>query len=255
MSAESIRKLIRSGEHQGTTSGLAGDKVQANLVILPRKCAFDFLLFAIRNKKAVPIIEVLEDGQYESRYAKNSDIRTDIPKYNIYRYGELIENVDEVASYWQDDFVTFLIGCSFTFEQAILDGGIDIKHISEKKNVAMYKTNIDAESAGVFHGQAVVSMRPFKKDEVDKVKEITGQFPGMHGGPVHVGTPGEIGISNMEQPDYGDAIDIDEDEVPVFWACGVTPQNVALNAKPDIMITHLPGHMFITDINNDEFKS
>lgn len=254
MDAEKIRALIRNGEHQGTTSGLSGHKVQANLVVLPRKYAFDFLLFAMRNKKAVPIIEVLEDGLYESRYAKDSDIRTDIPKYNIYRYGELTETVDEVKSYWQDDFVTFLIGCSFTFEQAILDGGIDIKHIKEKKNVAMYKTNIDAESAGVFKGQSVVSMRPFKKDEVDKVKEITEQFPDMHGGPVHVGSPADIGISNMDYPDYGEAIDIEEDEVPVFWACGVTPQNVALNAKPDVMITHLPGHMFITDIDNDEYK-
>lgn len=255
MDASTIRERIRSGEHQGTTSGIAGDKVQANLVILPRKYAFDFLLFAMRNKKAVPIIEVLEDGRYESVHANGSDIRTDVAKYNIYRYGELIETVDEVKSYWQDDFVTFLIGCSFTFEQAIMDGGIDIKHIREGRNVAMYKTDIPAEPAGLFHGRAVVSMRPFKKEDVDEVIAITEQFPDMHGGPVHVGNPGEIGITNMEDPDYGDAIDIAEDEVPVFWACGVTPQNVALNAKPDIMITHLPGHMFITDINNEEYKA
>ncbi|SOC41945.1 putative hydro-lyase [Salinicoccus kekensis] len=255
MDASKIRERIRNGEHQGTTSGIAGDKVQANLVVLPRKYAFDFLLFAMRNKKAVPILEVLEDGRYESLHAKGSDIRTDVPKYNIYRYGDLIETVDEVKSYWQDDFVTFLIGCSFTFEQAIMDSGIDIKHIREGRNVAMYKTDIPAEPAGAFHGRAVVSMRPFKKEHVDDVIAITEQFPDMHGGPVHVGNPGEIGIANMEDPDYGDAIDIAEDEVPVFWACGVTPQNVALNAKPDIMITHLPGHMFITDINNEEYKA
>lgn len=255
MDAATIRERIRSGEHQGTTSGISGDKVQANVVILPRKYAFDFLLFAMRNKKAVPIIEVLEDGRYESVYAKGSDVRTDVPKYNIYRYGELIETVDEVESYWQDDFVTFLIGCSFTFEQAIMDGGIDIKHIKEGKNVAMYRTDIPAEPAGLFHGQAVVSMRPFKKEDIDDVIAITERFPDMHGGPVHVGEPGEIGIANMKDPDYGEAIDIADDEVPVFWACGVTPQNVALNAKPEIMITHLPGHMFITDINNEEFKA
>lgn len=255
MDAATIRERIRSGDHQGTTSGISGDKVQANVVILPRKYAFDFLLFAMRNKKAVPIIEVLEDGRYESVYAKGSDVRTDVPKYNIYRYGELIETVDEVESYWQDDFVTFLIGCSFTFEQAIMDGGIDIKHIKEGKNVAMYKTDIPAEPAGLFHGQAVVSMRPFKKEDIDDVIAITERFPDMHGGPVHVGEPGEIGIANMKDPDYGEAIDIADDEVPVFWACGVTPQNVALNAKPEIMITHLPGHMFITDINNEEFKA
>ena len=255
MDAATIRERIRSGDHQGTTSGISGDKVQANVVILPRKYAFDFLLFAMRNKKAVPIIEVLEDGRYESVYAKGSDVRTDVPKYNIYRYGELIETVDEVESYWQDDFVTFLIGCSFTFEQAIMDGGIDIKHIKEGKNVAMYKTDIPAEPAGLFHGQGVVSMRPFKKEDIDDVIAITERFPDMHGGPVHVGEPGEIGIANMKDPDYGEAIDIADDEVPVFWACGVTPQNVALNAKPEIMITHLPGHMFITDINNEEFKA
>ena len=255
MDAATIRERIRSGEDQGTTPGISGDKVQANVVILPRKYAFDFLLFAMRNKKAVPIIEVLEDGRYESVYAKGSDVRTDVPKYNIYRYGELIETVDEVESYWQDDFVTFLIGCSFTFEQAIMDGGIDIKHIKEGKNVAMYKTDIPAEPAGLFHGQAVVSMRPFKKEDIDDVIAITERFPDMHGGPVHVGEPGEIGIANMKDPDYGEAIDIADDEVPVFWACGVTPQNVALNAKPEIMITHLPGHMFITDINNEEFKA
>ncbi|MCD2138561.1 putative hydro-lyase [Salinicoccus halitifaciens] len=254
MDASIIRERIRSGKHQGTTSGIAGDKVQANLVVLPRKYAFDFLLFAVRNKKAVPIIEVLEDGRYESLHAKGSDVRTDVPKYNIYRYGELIETVDEVKSYWQEDFVTFLIGCSFTFEQAIMDSGIDIKHIREGRNVAMYKTDIPAEPAGKFHGRAVVSMRPFKKEDVDDVIAITEQFPDMHGGPVHVGNPGEIGIANMEDPDYGDPIDIADDEVPVFWACGVTPQNVALNAKPDIMITHLPGHMFITDINNEDYK-
>ena len=255
MDASKIRERIRNGQHQGTTSGIAGDKVQANLVVLPRKYAFDFLLFAMRNKKAVPILEVLEDGRYESVHAKGSDIRTDVPKYNIYRYGDLIETVDEVKSYWQDDFVTFLIGCSFTFEQAIMDSGIDIKHIREGRNVAMYKTDIPAEPAGQFHGRAVVSMRPFKKEDVGDVIAITEQFPDMHGGPVHVGNPGEIGIANMEDPDYGDPIEIAEDEVPVFWACGVTPQNVALNAKPDIMITHLPGHMFITDINNEEYKA
>ena len=254
MNTEEIRMKIRNGEHTGPTSGISGDKVQANLAILPKKYAFDFLLFALRNSKPVPIIEVLEDGEFVSRYAKNSDIRTDVPLYNIYKNGELTDTVSDVKDYWQDDFVTFLIGCSFTFEQAILDAGINIKHIDEGRNVAMYKTNIETKPAGIFKGQTVVSMRPFKKTLVDEVINITSEFPDMHGGPVHVGNPEEIGISAIDQPDYGDAIDIREDEVPVFWACGVTPQNVVLNAKPEILISHAPGHMFITDINNEDYK-
>ena len=255
MNTEEIRKKIRDGEHTGPTSGIAGDKVQANLAILPKEYAFDFLLFAIRNSKPVPIIEVLEAGEFVSRYAKNSDIRTDIPQYNIYKNGELTETVSDIKKCWRDDFVTFLIGCSFTFEQAILDAGISIKHIDERRNVAMYKTNIETEPAGGFKGNTVVSMRPFKKSLVDKVTEITNEFPNMHGGPVHAGDPKEIGIRNIDKPDYGDSIEIAEDEVPVFWACGVTPQNVVLNAKPEILISHAPGHMFITDINNEEYKS
>ena len=255
MNTEEIRKKIRDGEHTGPTSGIAGDKVQANLAILPKEYAFDFLLFAIRNSKPVPIIEVLEAGEFVSRYAKNSDIRTDIPQYNIYKNGELTETVSDIKKCWRDDFVTFLIGCSFTFEQAILDAGISIKHIDEGRNVAMYKTNIETEPAGGFKGNTVVSMRPFKKSLVDKVTEITNEFPNMHGGPVHAGNPKEIGIRNIDKPDYGDSIEIAEDEVPVFWACGVTPQNVVLNAKPEILISHAPGHMFITDINNEEYKS
>lgn len=255
MNTEKIRLAIRNGEHTGPTSGISGDKVQANLAILPKEYAFDFLLFALRNSKPVPIIEVLEAGEYVSKYAKNSDIRTDIPLYNIYRDGELVDTVSDIKEYWRDDFVTFLIGCSFTFEQAILDAGINIKHIDEGRNVAMYKTSIDTTPAGIFEGKTVVSMRPFKKTLVDEVINITNEFPNMHGGPVHVGEPGLIGITNIDDPDYGDAIGIAEDEVPVFWACGVTPQNVVLNAKPEILISHAPGHMFITDINNEEYKN
>lgn len=255
MNSEKLRMAIRNSEHTGPTSGISGDKVQANLAILPKKYAFDFLLFAMRNNKPVPIIEVLEAGEFVSKYARNSDIRTDIPLYNIYQNGELTNTVSDIKDYWQDDFVTFLIGCSFTFEQAILDAGINIKHIDEGRNVAMYKTNIATTPAGIFKGKTVVSMRPFKKTLVDEVINITNEFPNMHGGPVHVGEPAMIGITNIDKPDYGDAINIAEDEVPVFWACGVTLQNVVLNAKPEILISHAPGHMFITDINNEEYKN
>ncbi|OFL49518.1 MULTISPECIES: putative hydro-lyase [unclassified Nosocomiicoccus] len=254
MDAYEIRQEIRNGRHKNTTSGLANDNVQANLVVLPKAYAFDFLLYALRNQTPIPIIEVLEDGKYISRFAKDSDIRTDIPFYNIYKNGTLVDTVEDVTDIWQDDFVSFLIGCSFTFEDALMKGDISLKHIEQHKNVAMYKTNIPTERAGIFHGNMVVSMRPIKKNLVDKAIEITSQFKNMHGGPVHVGDPRAIGIEDITKPDYGDSIDIADDEVPVFWGCGVTPQNAILQAKPSIMISHKPGHMFITDINNEAFK-
>lgn len=228
--------------------------MQANIVILPKSYAFDFLLYAMRNRKAVPVIEVMEDGKVESSYAEGSDIRTDVPKYNIYRDGKLEETVSDITEYWQDEFVTFLIGCSFTFEQALLEAGLEVKHIKEQKNVAMYRTDIKTESAGIFSGELVVSMRPFKRELVQKASDVTAQFPDMHGRPVHHGDPSEIGIRDISTPEYGEAIDIGPDEEPVFWACGVTPQNAALNAKPSIMITHNPGHMFVTDIKNEDYR-
>lgn len=223
-------------------------------MILPKEYAFDFLLYAMRNKKAVPVIEVIENGKTESRFADASDIRTDIPKYNVFKDGILTDTVENITEYWQDDFVTFLIGCSFTFEQAILDEGLSIKHIDEGRNVAMYKTNIATDPAGVFSGELVVSMRPFDAGEVERVTAVTNQFPTMHGGPVHYGDPVEIGIKDINQPEYGEAIEIGENAQPVFWACGVTPQNAALNAKPHIMITHAPGHMFVTDLENEDYR-
>jgi len=251
--SKELRTLIRNGEFDTPTSGVAEDKVQANVVILPEEYAFEFLLFAMRNKKSVPIVEVLENGRYESKYAPDSDIRSDVPRYNIYKNGELTDTVTDISGYWEDDFVTFLIGCSFTFEQAILDEGIPIKHIDLGKNVAMYRTNIPNNESGIFKGEMVVSMRPFTHDKTDKVSEITSQYENMHGGPVHYGDPSEIGIQNIMDPDYGEAVNIEEGETPVFWGCGVTPQNVALQAEPSIMITHSPGHMFVTDINNQSY--
>lgn len=173
---------------------------------------------------------------------------------NVFKDGILTDTVENITEYWQDDFVTFLIGCSFTFEQAILDEGLSIKHIDEGRNVAMYKTNIATDPAGVFSGELVVSMRPFDAGEVERVTAVTNQFPTMHGGPVHYGDPVEIGIKDINQPEYGEAIEIGENAQPVFWACGVTPQNAALNAKPHIMITHAPGHMFVTDLENEDYR-
>ncbi|MEL3973342.1 putative hydro-lyase [Rossellomorea oryzaecorticis] len=248
-----LRNNIRRGDHNTHTSGVCQHYVQANLVVIPKEYAFDFLLFTIRNPKSCPIIEVLEAGQFESKYAEGSDIRTDIPLYHVYEHGQLTDKKHRIDDGWKDDFVSFLIGCSFTFESQLIKGGIPLRHIEENKNVAMYKTSIPTEKAGVFEGSTVVSMRPVPDALVQKAADITSLFPEMHGAPLHVGDPGEIGIDDITQPDFGDFVGIKDGETPMFWACGVTPQAVALQAKIPYMITHAPGHMFVTDWKNDEY--
>jgi len=246
------RKLIREGKWQGPTCGMALGFVQANLVILPKKYAYDFLLFSFRNPKPCPLLDVLDAGNHVPKIAKDGDIRTDIPKYRIYKNGKLFDEVTDIKEIWQDDFVSFLLGCSFTFEKALLENGIPVRHLEENKNVPMYITNIDTVPAGVFSGKMVVSMRPIPEKLVIRAVQVTSRFPAVHGAPVHIGDPVKIGIKNIEKPDFGDPVEIKENEVPVFWACGVTPQSVALSSKPDIMITHSPGHMFITDLKDEE---
>jgi uncharacterized protein YcsI (UPF0317 family) len=252
MKANELRDLIRRDKFAKTTSGFCQGIVQANVVILPEKYAFDFFLYTFRNSKACPVIDVMEAGKTESDLARGSDIRTDVPKYFIYENGELKKEVSSIKELWQDDFVTFLLGCSFTFESSPLNADIPLRHVKAGKNVAMYKTNIATESAGPFSGPLVVSMRPIKEEFVEKAAQVTGEFTQMHGGPVHIGDPAEIGIQDIEKPDYGDFAGIGEGEVPVFWACGVTPQAAAVAAKLPIMITHAPGHMFVTDIKHEE---
>ncbi|WP_262365309.1 putative hydro-lyase [Halobacillus karajensis] len=241
------RLHFRKEEKTGTTSGLCEKYIQTNLVTLPKTYAFDFLLFCIRNPKPCPLIEVMEPGQTIPK-AADADIRTDLPRYRIYREGQLSEEVLNIEGVWQDDFVTFLIGCSFTFEKALLDGGIPLFHQQQKKVVPMYDTTIPLEESGIFKGRMVVSMRAVPNHFVDRALEISHRFEDSHGSPVHIGTPEEIGIKDLSNPDYGEAVDFDPaTSTPLFWACGVTPQNAALQAKPSIMITHAPGHMFITD--------
>jgi uncharacterized protein YcsI (UPF0317 family) len=211
-----------------------------------------FEIFAKRNPKACPVIEKLEAGSRFTRIvAEGADIAMTLPQYRIYRYGILTETCFNIESHWQDDFVTFLIGCSFTFEAALMAGGIEMRHIAQGCNVPMYRTNLPCENAGVFEGPVVVSMRPIPKHLVARAIEITAQFPSVHGTPIHVGDPSQIGITNLNAPDYGDCVEVKADEVPVFWACGVTPQAACAQAKPDIMITHAPGHMFIADVKNE----
>ncbi|HWK23655.1 MAG TPA: putative hydro-lyase [Ureibacillus sp.] len=244
-----IRQLIRNQEITGPTAGMSIGYTQANLAILKKEYAFDFLLFCQRNPKQCPLLDVTEPGSFiPKKLAKNGDIRKDIPKYRIYRDGIFTEEVQDITDYWEDDMVGFLIGCSFTFETPLLAAGIPIRHIEEKCNVPMYKTNIPCEKAGVFEGPTVVSMRPMSAEDAIRAIQITSRFPNVHGAPIHIGNPEQIGIDDISKPDFGDAVTINPGEIPVFWACGVTPQAVAMESKPSIMITHAPGHMLITDI-------
>ncbi|MGG0286030.1 putative hydro-lyase [Peribacillus butanolivorans] len=248
-----LRAMIRNNELIKPTAGMANGYAQANLAILKKEHAFDFLLFCQRNPKSCPLLDVTEIGSPIPKFAAQSgDIRTDIPKYRIYKYGELVEEVTDISDYWEDEMVGFLIGCSFTFEHALLNNDIPIRHIEEDCNVPMYKTNISCIEAGIFHGKMVASMRPIPQQDVVRAAQVTSRFPAVHGGPIHIGDPGAIGVSNIQQPDFGDAVTIREGEVPVFWACGVTPQSIAMETKPAIMITHAPGHMFITDIRDEK---
>ncbi|WP_350302371.1 putative hydro-lyase [Peribacillus frigoritolerans] len=248
-----LRSMIRNNELIKPTAGMANGYAQANLAILKKEHAFDFLLFCQRNPKSCPLLDVTEIGSPIPAFAANTgDIRTDIPKYRVYKYGELVEEVTDISNYWEDDMVGFLIGCSFTFEHALLNNDISIRHIEEGCNVPMYKTDIPCIEAGIFHGKMVASMRPIPQKDVVRATQVTSRFPAVHGAPIHIGDPEAIGVSSIQQPDFGDPVTIREGEVPVFWACGVTPQSIAMETKPEIMITHAPGYMFITDIRDEK---
>lgn len=253
LSPGELRNMMRRGELAGPTAGLAGGYVQANLVVVPRDLAFDFLLFAQRNPKPCPVLDVTDPGSPEPRLvAPGADVRYDLPKYRVYRCGELVDEAADIGRYWYKDLVAFLLGCSFTFEEALLNAGVPVRHIEEGRNVPMFNTNIPLVPAGRFHGLMVVSMRPVPSGKVVRAVQVTSRFPAVHGAPVHIGDPGKIGIKDIGRPDYGDPVTINPGEVPVFWACGVTPQAVAMTVKPELMITHSPGHMFISDIRNDD---
>ena len=246
-----IRAEIRSGKLAGVTAGLARGFVQANLAALPREQAYDFLLFCQRNPRPCPLLEVTEPGSPEPHgVAPGADLRTDLPRYRIYTDGQLADEVIDATPYWRGDLIAFLIGCSFTFEWALLDAGIPLWHMEHGKNVAMWRTTTECRPAGRFHGPMVVSMRPIRSGDVAKAVTVTARFPSAHGAPVHVGDPAALGIRDLGRPDWGDPQPLGPGQVPVFWACGVTPQAVALASKPPFMITHSPGHMFITDLPN-----
>ena len=248
-----VRGLIRSGRWKGVTAGLAPGYVQANVAILPQSLAFDFFLFCQRNPKPCPLLEVLEPGRFEpNQTAPGADLRTDVPRYRIFKDGQMVGEEEDILSLWGDDLVSFLLGCSFSFETALLSAGIPLRHVEQEKNVSMYVTNIQTVPAGIFSGPMVVSMRPIQQRQVVRAVQVTSRFPSVHGAPVHIGDPAAIGIRGLAHADYGDPAEIRAGEVPVFWACGVTLQAVALNSKPPFMITHSPGHMFITDWRDED---
>ena len=256
MTPAEVRLACRSGEWTDQTSGLAPGFAQANLVILPQADADEFHEFCRRNPKPCPLLEVTNAGDYvPRRFAPDADIRTDLPSYRVWKNGELIDEPTEIVSLWRDDLVAFLIGCSFSFEAALLDAGLPVRHIELGCNVPMFRTNVECEPAGKFHGPLVVSMRLFRPADAIRAVQITSRFPAVHGAPVHLGFPEQIGISDLQRPDFGDTVPVQPDELPVFWACGVTPQTVLMAARPEFAITHSPGCMFVSDIADAELQS
>jgi uncharacterized protein YcsI (UPF0317 family) len=248
------RLAIRAHQHRGPTSGLAPGYVQGNLAILPQALAADFLRFCQLNPKPCPLIGLSAPGDGRvPALGEDLDIRTDLPRYRVWRNGELVAEPDDVRDFWRDDLVSFVIGCSFSFEEALMSDSIELRHITLKRTVPMYRTSITTAAAGPFHGPMVVSMRPLTPAKAIRAIQITTRFPAVHGAPVHIGKPELIGIADIGKPDYGDAVPVGVDELPVFWACGVTPQSVIATVKPDFCITHYPGAMLVTDRKNSEF--
>lgn len=254
-SGRAVREACRAGRLSGPTPGLALGFVQANLVIVPREFAFDFLLFCQRNPKPCPLLDVTEPGDPEpAAVAPGADLRTDLPAYRVWRDGRLVDEPTDIRGLWRDDFVSFVVGCSFTFESALLAARLPVRHIEQGRNVPMYNTNRPCRAAGQFAGPLVVSMRPMTPEQAVAATRVCARFPRAHGVPVHFGDPAAIGIGDLDRPDYGDPVEVGPGEVPVFWACGVTPQAALMRAKLPLAITHKPGHMFLTDLRDADLE-
>jgi len=250
-SGRDVRLACRSGAHDGLTAGLAPGFVQGNLVVLPRDWADDFLRFCQANPKPCPLIGIAEGGSPNVPVlGETLDVRTDLPRYRVWRDGELAAEPRDLLDVWRDDLVSFVIGCSFSFEEALLQAEVPVRHIARGTNVPMYRTSIATQRAGRFHGPLVVSMRPLAPADAIRAIQITSRLPAVHGAPVHIGFPAAIGISDLSRPDYGDPVPVEAGELPVFWACGVTPQAAIATARPPFAITHAPGCMLVTDVRN-----
>lgn len=253
VSAFEARQAIRRGDWVKHTSGLASRNAQGNIVILPESLAMDFLRFCQRNPKPCPLLAVSEPGDpLLPSLGKDVDIRSDVPLYRVWKQGVLVDEPSDITALWRSDLVTFVLGCSFSFEHALIEAGIELRHVTQGKNVAMYTTNIQTVPAGTFHGPMVVSMRPMTAANAIRAVQISARVPAVHGAPIHLGDPSLIGIRDINQPDFGDAVEILPGELPVFWACGVTPQSVVMAAAPEFCITHAPGCMLITDLLNSD---
>lgn len=248
-----VRAACRSGAWTGSTAGLAPGFAQANLAIVGRDVAGDFAEFCRRNPRSCPLLESTAPGDPEPRQlAPGADLRTDLPRYRVLRDGCCVDRPVHIRDLWGDDFVAFLVGCSFTFEAALLDAGVPVRHIAEGRNVPMFRTNMACTVAGPFAGPMVVSMRPMTPPQAERARAVTLRYPHFHGPPLHVGDPAAIGIADLARPDYGDGVSVQPGEVPVFWACGVTPMEAILHAKLKLAITHEPGCMFVTDRQDRE---
>lgn len=252
LSVGDLRALIRKGAYVRHTAGLAKGKLQCNLAILPEEYADDFIRFCALNPKPCPIVAIGRPGNPGlASLGADIDIRTDVPRYRLFRNGTLEAEVTDITGHWQDDFVTVALGCSFTFENALMAQGIAVKHIERDQTVPMYLSNIKLAEAGPFSGEMVVTMRPIPADRVEDAYSISGQYPQAHGAPISQGDPAAIGIADLSKPDWGEPVEVSDGEVPVYWACGVTPQNVLMKAKIPFCITHAPGHMLVADIAED----
>jgi uncharacterized protein YcsI (UPF0317 family) len=246
-----VRRAIRAGTHRSHTAGLAPGYVQGNVCILPRDYAEDFRAFCERNPKPCPLLAASAPGDpCLPGLGEDLDIRTDVPRYRLFRNGALVGEVRNLKELWREDLVTFILGCSFSFEEALTKAGLRLRYVEQGRNVPMYRTNVDTTPAGRFRGKLVVSMRPFRPADAIRAIEITARYPRVHGSPVHIGRPDLIGIDDLARPWAGDPTEVRADELPLFWACGITPQSVVLDAKPSLCITHSPGHMLVTDLEN-----
>lgn len=244
-----LRRLFRSGAWRGTTANMANGFTQGNLAILPARHALDFARFCQRNPAPCPLIGMSDTGNPRlPDLGEDLDIRTDLPSYNIYRDGRIDGSVPDIRDYWQDDSVAFVLGCSLSFEEALMQARVPLRHIETDRITPMYRTSIATVPAGPFRGGMVVSMRPMPVKDAIRASAITARFPHTHGMPVHLGDPAAIGIADLDQPDWGEPVPMHEGEVPVFWACGVTPQNAIREAGIPLVVTHTPGNMLITDI-------
>ncbi|TDQ45969.1 putative hydro-lyase [Actinorugispora endophytica] len=252
LSPAEARSLFRAGL-KTPTSGYCAGYAQANLIALPRDLAFDFLLFAQRNPKSCPVLDVTEPGRTDASVF-DGDLRTDLPAYRVYVDGRLTEETTDARAAWRDDLVAFLIGCSFTFEAPLLEAGIPVRHIEAGSNVAMYRTNRPCRPAGRLSGPLVVSMRPVPADRVADAVRVTSRYPAVHGAPVHIGDPAALGVTDLDSPDFGDPVEVRDGEVPVFWACGVTPQAAVMASSPAFAISHAPGHMAVTDARDSAYQ-